>query len=286
MNPQLLKEFCYWVEERHNIYKKKSQGLPKPWTNDEILQTYRFCNVYRELDTVTIWIRKNIREPYADHKHLWFALCVARFINLPQTLQVLKQQDLLVNWNKAIAIAELNKLKEKGIQIYNGAYTISTNGRPVPKNEFICTEVLEPLWRDREHLSEFFESCPFIETASNKLQKYFGFSGFMSYEVTTDMRHTRYLRNAKDIYTWANPGPGAIRGLNRLADRNLNRTASNRLFYVQEMRQLLETVTSYFKERGMPLEMRDIEHSLCEFDKYQRVLLGEGRPRSRYDGKA
>jgi len=26
-------------------------------------------------------------------------------------------------------------------------------------------------------------------------------------------------------------------------------------------------------------EMRDVEHTLCEFDKYERVRLGEGRPR-------
>jgi hypothetical protein len=34
------------------------------------------------------------------------------------------------------------------------------------------------------------------------------------------------------------------------------------------------------------LEMRDIEHSLCEFDKYERVRLGQGRPRSKYTYKA
>jgi hypothetical protein len=28
--------------------------------------------------------------------------------------------------------------------------------------------------------------------------------------------------------------------------------------------------------------MREIEHSLCEFDKYMRVKRGEGRPRSKY----
>jgi len=29
--------------------------------------------------------------------------------------------------------------------------------------------------------------------------------------------------------------------------------------------------------------MRDIEHSLCEADKYERVRLGEGKMRSKYD---
>ena len=28
--------------------------------------------------------------------------------------------------------------------------------------------------------------------------------------------------------------------------------------------------------------MRCIEHSLCEWDKYERVRLGQGKPRSKY----
>jgi hypothetical protein len=28
--------------------------------------------------------------------------------------------------------------------------------------------------------------------------------------------------------------------------------------------------------------MRDIEHCLCEFDKYERVRLGQGKPRAQY----
>jgi hypothetical protein len=31
-------------------------------------------------------------------------------------------------------------------------------------------------------------------------------------------------------------------------------------------------------------EMRECEHWLCEFDKINRVLNGEGEPRGRYDG--
>jgi hypothetical protein len=29
-------------------------------------------------------------------------------------------------------------------------------------------------------------------------------------------------------------------------------------------------------------EMRDVEHTLCEFDKYERIRLGEGRTRGVY----
>lgn len=33
------------------------------------------------------------------------------------------------------------------------------------------------------------------------------------------------------------------------------------------------------RKRKLPFELREIEHSLCEFDKYERVRRGEGRPR-------
>jgi hypothetical protein len=34
-----------------------------------------------------------------------------------------------------------------------------------------------------------------------------------------------------------------------------------------------------------PFEIREIEHSLCEFDKHQRCLQGQGRPRQRFAGR-
>jgi hypothetical protein len=33
-----------------------------------------------------------------------------------------------------------------------------------------------------------------------------------------------------------------------------------------------------------PLHAQDLQNCLCEFDKYERVRLGEGRPRSNYPG--
>ena len=31
-------------------------------------------------------------------------------------------------------------------------------------------------------------------------------------------------------------------------------------------------------------ELREIEHCLCEFDKYERIRLGQGRPRTKFNG--
>jgi hypothetical protein len=48
------------------------------------------------------------------------------------------------------------------------------------------------------------------------------------------------------------------------------------------MFELLKFSPEYLSEKFPKLEMRDIEHSLCEFDKYERVRNGEGAPRGRY----
>ena len=76
----------YWIKEREFIRLRKAHGDRPPWTADTILATYRFCNLRREDDRVTIWIRENIRERFAGHPLLWLMLSMARQIDWPDTL--------------------------------------------------------------------------------------------------------------------------------------------------------------------------------------------------------
>jgi hypothetical protein len=64
-NPELDDEVLGWhnnyIFERHRIYKRKEiEKLPRPWTDDEIFQKYRFTNVRRELDRESVWLIENI----------------------------------------------------------------------------------------------------------------------------------------------------------------------------------------------------------------------------------
>ena len=50
----------YWVRTREDIRKRKAMGLRQDsWTLDPIFLEWRFCNVRREDDRVTEWIRLN-----------------------------------------------------------------------------------------------------------------------------------------------------------------------------------------------------------------------------------
>ena len=85
-----IDDLIAFMQARHAIYLKRKMNLPKPWTSDPILQDYRFCNVYRELDRETMWIKENWREPLKDHSYLFFAMTVARVVNWSPTLEEMR----------------------------------------------------------------------------------------------------------------------------------------------------------------------------------------------------
>lgn len=310
-----LASLVWFMVERHSIYLKRQAGQPWPWTADPILREYRFCNVYRELDTVTIWIREHVREPFADHPWLWFMLCIARRINWPATLEELMADKRgawpieanpfrrrgnavssagSVMWRPERMIEVLDARTARGEQVYTGAYMITARVGPehigVTKSRATAVDNLLPLWQKAATIEPHLHGtlrAAFLAL----LRQGFAWGPFMTYEVVTDLRHTRYLHDAPDIYSWANAGPGAIRGLNRLYGRPLTDLPSPGQM-CDEMAAILDMMNSrsatwaecaWPRKKGWErLELRDIEHSLCEFDKHQRVLLGEGRPRSKY----
>ncbi len=305
-----IQELSRFMRERHNIYLRRRNGQPGPWTEDPILQNGRFCNIFRELDTVTQWIDANIRKPYADHEHLWFMLCIARYINWPPTLHHLISGIRNGAWpdrhyfDCGDITQGLEGVAKTGEKVYTGAYMIRAESDPKApwynwsKHRYIAEIVLGRLWEDREVISDLFnygnQNALTDEGAQISLQqiwklfqhpRYIGWGPFMAYEVVTDLRHTRYLQHAPDIMTWANAGPGAIRGLNRLYGRELNAKPPGAQTN-DEMRCAMMELNAHaalWPSIWPRLEMRDVEHTLCEFDKYERVRLGEGKMRSKYD---
>lgn len=294
-NPYLVDDmnvqpFFYWINERHRIYLNRKQGKPWPWTEDEFLQNYRWCNVFRELDKVTLWIRNNWTKPFKNHDNLWFAMAVARQINLPETLAEIQEKTGFPEepWNPRATSKVMKDRRKRGSPVFTGSYII-TGTFGGDKVDQVCFKMLSPLWKDREAwMAVLGEKETTLESVHKLLTTYGGFGRFMAYEVVSDWRWTRYLSKAADIYTWANPGPGAVRGLMRLMGRAMS--ANTKTIEkppsvqecVQRMRRLLE-VSPRFLEPHVPgpLEMRDIEHSLCETDKYLRVQDG-GHLRNKY----
>lgn len=72
--------FFEFVFDRQAVWHKRTAlGLPAPWTDDNILQNFRFCNVYRELDGGTIAIDKYLAQPLPAEQKL-FNIIAYRFL--------------------------------------------------------------------------------------------------------------------------------------------------------------------------------------------------------------
>ena len=58
---RILDEIMAFAKERMFIWEKKEFRKEKPYTKNPILQRYRFCNVYRELDKQTIELHTTLK---------------------------------------------------------------------------------------------------------------------------------------------------------------------------------------------------------------------------------
>lgn len=276
------RRFVYWIYERHRIYRRRKKGKPKPWTDDQILQTIFFTNPYRENDKVTQWFRNYVRDRLADNSDVLFATICFRWFNYIPTGIVLKRENLLRDWVTKRAV---KLLKEQEGKVFTGAFNISNSGSTKPKINRVCEDYIKPVWDDRRQLIKDAKRWSSLQEAHQRISRYpgMGGSGFMAYEVVCDLRYTRFLNNAADKNTWSNPGPGARRGLNRILGRDV-KTPISKKEWEHESIALLSAVHVDLGE--MPtFEMREIEHSLCEFDKYERARLNEGHLKRKYDGK-
>lgn len=321
------KPIIKWVNERRAIYMRKAiiidqqqRGLSHPdlsqqgryawgkggWTlarltDDPIMQRYKFCNVFRELDRVTVWIREHIREPYADHEHLWFMLAMARFINWPPTLAMLiagpdpwPSDERFTPERLTYA---LEQWKAAGNKVETGAYMIrAENDRAKPwgswsKQRYVAEVVLGRAWKRQESWRRVIEGVGYqpsleetwlnLNTVTSPDNGMVGWGPFMAGQIVADLRHTRYLRNAPDVGRWAPVSIGSARGLNRLAGRKVTAQVQQDVG-LAEMLQLQALVNAKSASYVPPIELHDIQNALCETDKYLRVQTGEGRPRATY----
>jgi hypothetical protein len=279
-----------WVQKREEIRIRRAAGLRPPWTDDPILSTYRFCNVRREDDTVTRWVRDRIRAPFADHPNLWFMLAIARQINWPDTLAELiatpgawpdRNSFDIRNLEEAIAIR-----LARGDKTWTGAYVIAAGERGTKKHVHVTRNVLGPLYEDRMRFAAHFSQDPTIQSTHALLSSYNGWGPFMAYQACVDMRFTRLLSGAADVKTWAAAGPGTLRGLNRVYGRELKVKVSQAqaLVEIAEVDAGLRAKMASDKNfvQIEDLDFSDIPNVMCEVDKFLRVRNGQGKPRTKY----
>lgn len=266
--------FINFIIERQSVFIKKSEGREKPWTDDIILQNYRFCNVHREDDAVTVWIRDNWRYPHYYEPDVWFAMAVARLVNWPGTLA---RVGYPVPWGLTARQRFLDAFDFEG-KNWSSAYLVATGGQvTLSKQVWIAENVLDPLWKNKYMM----EGCTTLESFHRGLTHFKGFGSFMAAQVVADVKYTELLAFAPDWGTWSAPGPGSLRGMKRIFPG----LSVNEKSWESLMIPLQEKVSGFMVDAfGEGVHAQDVQNCLCEFDKYERVRLKQGFPRQKYKG--
>lgn len=271
MNRDRLNDLVHWINEREAVRIKKEAGAPKPWTTDPVLQSYRFCNVRREDDKVTRWIKDNWREPYADHPNLWFAMCISRQINWPDTLADIGFPE---DWKPEVVRMKMLSRAAMGEKLWTGAYMLRGNVEKGGDKPKYFTDNMTVLWKAQDKPT----TRDTLQSYHERLVEYPGWGSFLAAQAVADLKHTVWLVHADDWWDWAALGPGSTKGLHLLHDRPLNKTLSQAQG-LEEMLEVRERVKPLLGSHVGKLCLQDIQNCLCESVKYNR-----GWSRNKYNG--
>lgn len=268
---QLIEKYFETATERYRIMLNKNHSAPKPWTEDKVLQTWRFCNVHREDDKTTRWFADNIRNKITDPVHVSQATVAFRWFNRIETGE--KILDLLLDpiWNEVEARRRLKDVQP----LVTGAYIIKgMDGFSKLDGVLECIKWAVP--KLREMVPRWGYS---LQGAWESLQSVAYLGPFMAYEIVSDLRWTPALNQAIDINLWANAGPGCTRGLGWVVANDPTRFQYGSKSSQKEMLTVMQLIRNkhnyYWPPSWKGWEMREVEHWACEFDKYMRAEKGE-----------
>jgi hypothetical protein len=263
----------YWafLRERYRILLRRRAGEPGPWTDDPVLRAWRFCNVQREDDRVTIWFREQIRDPLRDDPEVLFATVAFRWFNTITAGEILRPY--LVHppgWDRKGVQEELEAAMAAGQRIFTGAFMInSAPGKPKH------IDVLDNLDWCRERFYQV-HPCATKEAAFQSLLAVPRLGNFAAYQVVVDLQYTYLLEDAPDLNTFTVAGPGCAKGISLcfydVADWYSYGNKGHQVAMLKMMRDTHECGMEDPKlwPREWPrLPLSDVENGFCEYAKWR-----------------
>lgn len=272
--------YWYFAWERQNIFWKKLNGEEAPWTDDYILQQYKFCNSYRVNDRVSQYLLKNViynGNIYEDEDML-FRIILFKLFNKEATWE------LLVNEFGDITLKEFNferyskVLSEatlKGVKIYNDAYISCANkafGYDRKHDNHLA--LLNKMFNE-DKIAGRIKSCKTMKEAFDIIKSYPLIGNFMAYQLVTDINYSEVVDWREDEFTVA--GPGSLRGIKKCFIDIGDMSNEDIIRYMYEHQdEEFKRLNLDFKRIGdRPLQLIDCQNIFCELDKYCREKVPE-----------
>ncbi len=270
--------YWYFACERQNIFWKKKNGEPAPWTKDPILQEYKFCNSYRVNDRVSQYLLKNViyNDKNYSSEDMLFRILLFKLFNKESTWELFLKHFKDVTL-KTFHIQKYSKVLEKaisnGIKIYNDAYISCANKAfEYHRKHDNHLALLDKMFNQDKIQNRLIE-CKKMEEAFHIIKSYPLIGNFMAYQLVTDMNYSEVVNWKEDEFTVA--GPGSLRGIKKCFVDTGTMTNEDIIWYMyKHQTQEFKRLNLNFKRIGnRPLQLIDCQNIFCELDKYCRQAV-------------
>lgn len=285
----------YWkfAAERHRVFEARVAGDPGPWTQDRILQQYKFCNVYRAADRVSQYLIRDVA--YCDDDstvadRLFQIVAFRTFSSVRTWEAVIKSlggSPRIADLGSGRFEQALTLAKERNGGLYTGAFILcATNayGRKIKHLNHV------EMFRDmfvRSRLAEQILEARSLEQIYGLLHAFPLMGDFMSYQVAIDLNYSKHVNFSENDFT--KPGPGALRGIRKVFSDLGGFTPEEVIMW------MVDNQETEFRRLGLDfhglwgrrIQAIDAQNLFCETDKYCREAVPElasarSRIKSRY----
>lgn len=285
----------YWIfaARRQAIFERRVAGGAPPWTDDSILQQFKFCNVFRAVDRVSQYLIRHVayRDPMDEPADRLFQIVAFRtFSNIATwdgLLDRLGRAPTLQHLRTDTFESALNDIKAERGGLYTGAFILCAN-KAFGFDEKHKNHVA--LFRHMffEHrAAERVLSAKSLRELVQLLEEFPLMGPFMSYQIAIDLNYSQYVNFSENDYTQA--GPGALRGIKK-AFIDCGGYSPAHVIQMMVEHQADEFTRLGLDFRGLwgrPLHAIDCQGLFCELDKYCReaaphLLSARSRIKTRF----
>lgn len=279
---EIYRLYWYFAAERQNIFYKKLRGEAAPWTEDRILQEYKFCNAYRASDRVSQYLIRHVI--YPDKKEQFgpedmiFRILLFKLFNKERTWELLQEElgDItLKDFNFQEAAYILDNARKRGEKIYNDAYISCANkAYGYDKKHENHLALLYQMMR-KDHLTEKIVQANSMEQAFTLLRSYPLIGNFMAYQLITDINYSEVVDFSEMSFTVA--GPGSHRGIQKcfLSLEGMTEEEVIQWMCEHQEEEFARYGISFQRLGNRKLQYIDCQNLFCELDKYCRQAVPE-----------
>lgn len=271
----------YWrfAAERQAIFFRRFDMKEAPWTDDVILNSYKFTNAYRASDRVSQYlIRHVIYEGEQSVDELFFRIMLFKIFNKISTWKLFTKafgEVRYADYKQDHYDAVVTDAMARGETVFSAAYIMpsgsSTFGEKKKHRNYL--KLLEKMMQENVPLR--IADVRRMRDAFEILLGYPTIGDFLAYQLVTDLNYS-CLTNFSEM-EFVMPGPGARSGIRKCFETTGGLSDADLIRRVTDIQDIeFEQRGIWFKSLwGRQLQLIDCQNLFCEVDKYSRIAHPE-----------